>query len=303
MNRTHVTVMNHNHFISARPVRGHIVRDSHMLNEARSARFASESLPIPNRSSLRVARENGARSGHRPSANVLNRAAVVRTALPPAAPTFQEKLPYIEKSQGKPVEPSAAAALASQDNRARANRARIRPAAEQSRDGDFAARKPSAISAATPQPLTEARGKKLATRENTVIGKAAARDERAEKTPGPQPPSQTSSAEPDKAAASQSQSERAEQRERQREENKHWNASAKRSGKSKSFSTSRKLDRGKKNAEPSNSRNTIGGKNLRNAKRANRKDSRNPNAVKPSKRRTSAKRKRKIARSKNAANK
>jgi hypothetical protein len=218
VNRTYVTVINHNHFISARPLHRHIVRDSVIVNEARSARFTAESLPIPTRSSLRVVSETGARRGHRPSANVLNRAAVVRTAPPAPPPTFQEKLTHIQKSQGKPVEPSTAAALASQDDRARANRVRIRPAAEQTRGGDFAPRNPGATSGPTSQPLTEARGKKLATRENTVDSKVSAREDRAQKTPPPQQPSQPSSSEPSKGTASRPESPRLEQRDGQRQE-------------------------------------------------------------------------------------
>jgi len=218
VNRTYVTVINHNHFISARPVHRHIVRDSVIVNEARSARFTSESLPIPSRSSLRVVAETGERRGHRPSANVLNRAAVVRTAPPAPPPTFQEKLTHIQKSQGKPVHPSTAAALASQNDRARANHVRIRPAAEQTRGGDFAPRNPGATSGPTPQPLTEARGKKLATRENTVARNVSEREERADKTPAPQQPAQPSSPPESKGTASRPEPQKVQQPDHHREE-------------------------------------------------------------------------------------
>ena len=218
VNRTYVTVINHNHFISARPVHRHIVRDSVIVNEARSARFTSESLPIPSRSSLRVVSETGARRGHRPSANVLNRTAVVRTAPPAPPPTFQEKLSHIQKSRGKPVEPSTAAALASQDDRARANRVRIRPAAEQTRGGDFAPRNPGATSGPTPQPLTEARGKKLASRENAVDSKVSERAERADKTPFPQQPAQPSSSRQSKGTASRPEPQKVQQPDPHRQE-------------------------------------------------------------------------------------
>jgi hypothetical protein len=218
VNRTYVTVINQNHFISARPVHQHIVRDSVIVNEARSARFTSESLPIPSRSSLRVVAETGARRGHRPSANVLNRTAVVRTAPPAPPPTFQEKLIHIQKSQGKPVEPSTAAALASQDDRARANRVRIRPAAEQTRGGDFAPRNPGATSGPTPQPLTEARGKKLASRDNTVDSKVSEREERAHKTPAPQQPAQPSSPRQSKGTASRAEPQKVQQPDHHRQE-------------------------------------------------------------------------------------
>jgi hypothetical protein len=216
VNRTYVTVINHNHFVSARPVHRHIVRDSVIGNEVRSARFASESLPIPSRSSLRVVPETGSRGGRRPSANVLNRVAVVRTAPPAPPPTFQEKLAHIQKSQGKPVTPSAAAALASQDDRARANRVRIRSVAEQTRGGDFAPRNPGATSGPATQPLTEARGKKLASGEKTVDSKASEREERTHKTPAP--PAQPSSSVPNKGTVTRPESPKLDPSDRQRQE-------------------------------------------------------------------------------------
>ncbi len=130
VNRTYVTIVNQNTFISARPINKYIVRDSVIRRDANSGRFASESLPIPNRSSLRVISETAGRRSYKPSANVLNRAAVVRTAPPAPPPSFREKLPEIQKAQGKPIEPSQGLALTSAADKARPERVRIRPAAE-----------------------------------------------------------------------------------------------------------------------------------------------------------------------------
>ena len=155
VNRNYITVVNQNNFISAQPVNRYLVRDAAILRQARSARM-TDSLPIPNRSSLRIVSDNGIRRGFKPSAAVLNRAAVVRTA-PPAPPrAFQDKLAEIQKNQGKAVEPAKIAAPNGND---RGNRLRFRPAAEGGR-GDFAPRNPGAGVAL--QPVTEARGKKLA---------------------------------------------------------------------------------------------------------------------------------------------
>jgi hypothetical protein len=211
VNRTYVTVINQNYFVSARPVHRHIVRDSVIIQEVRAARFTSDSLPIPNRSSLRVLSENGGRRGHRPSDKIVNRAAVVRT-LPPAAPrAFQDKLPEIQKNQGKAVEPARILA-ATQDDRARAP-VRVRPAAEANRGG-FAPRNPGANAGPAPQPLTEARGKKLASRDESGASNAE-RTDRVQKTPAP--PAQT---EPSKGTASRPETPRLERdRDRQREEN------------------------------------------------------------------------------------
>src|SRR4030095_16929454 len=173
VNRNYVTIVNQSTFISARPVNRYIVRDSVIVRDVRSARLANVDLPIPNRSSLRVISEPGGRRGQRPPANVLNRAAVVRTAPPLAPPTFQEKLPQIQKTRGRPIEPSQASTLISAADRARGERVRIRPAAEETSGKEFAARNPSANGPA-PQRITEARGKKLASREAAATQPAPA---------------------------------------------------------------------------------------------------------------------------------
>jgi hypothetical protein len=185
-NRTYVTIVNQNTFISARPINRYIVRDSVIVRDARSGRFASESLPIPSRTSLRVASETGGHRGYKPSANVLNRTAVVRTAPPALPPSFREKLPAIQKARGKPIEPSQALALVSAADKARPERVRIRPAAEETRGNQLAPRNPTASSDPTPQPVTAARGKKLATRES-FDSNLSEKAERAQKSPAPQP--------------------------------------------------------------------------------------------------------------------
>ncbi len=219
VNRTYVTVVNQNTFISARPVTKHIVRDAVVLREASSARMTSESLPIPSRSSLRIVSETGERRNQGPSANVLARAAVVRTAPPAPPPTFQEKLPEIQKSQGKPIVPSTAVALTSQNDKTRAPRVPIRPAAVETRGGDFAPRTPGGTSGPAPQPLTAARGKKLATRENPVDTSLSEKAKSAEKPSAQPQPLQPSPSEPSKGTAGRPESPRPEQdRDRQRQE-------------------------------------------------------------------------------------
>ena len=215
VNRTYVTVVNHNNFISARPVHRHIVRDSVIVREAKAARFSAESLPVPNRSSLRIVSEAGGRRGHRPSAKILDRAAVVRTAPPAPARTFQDKLPEIQKNQGRPVAPSSIL-TASQDNRTTARRVRIRPAAEELRGKDFSPRNPGTDSGPAPQPVTAARGKQLATRENSAD---TGRAERAEKSNIPQQAAQPSPSQPNQGVAGRPAAPTAEQeRDRQRRE-------------------------------------------------------------------------------------
>jgi DNA segregation ATPase FtsK/SpoIIIE-like protein len=206
VNRTYVTVVNHNTFITARPVKKYIVRDSVIIRDARSARF-TETLPTPNRSSLRIVSENGGRRGYRPSDKVINRVAVVRTAVPAAPRAFQDKLPEIQKNQGKAVAPARTLAATGDDRQVR-----VRAAAEAGR-GDFAPRNSGATSGPTLQPLAEARGKKLATRTESGPN-TAERTNRAGKTPA-----QPAQPEPGKGPASRPESPRVEpDRDRQRQE-------------------------------------------------------------------------------------
>jgi hypothetical protein len=159
VNRNYITVVNQNNFISARPVNRYLVRDATILRQVRSARL-TEALPIPNRSSLRIVSDTGVRHGFKPSTAVLNRTAVVRTA-PPASPrAFQDKLAEIQKNQGRAVEPTRIVSTAADE---RGNRQRFRAAAETG-PGEFAPRNPGAGPAL--QPVTEAHGKKLATRNS-----------------------------------------------------------------------------------------------------------------------------------------
>jgi hypothetical protein len=206
VNRTYVTVVNHNTFITARPVKKYIVRDSVIIRDARSARF-TETLPTPNRSSLRIVSENGGRRGYRPSDKVINRVAVVRTAVPAAPRAFQDKLPEIQKNQGKAVAPARTLAATGDDRQVR-----VRAAAEAGR-GDFAPRNSGATSGPTLKPLAEARGKKLATRTESGPN-TAERTNRAGKTPA-----QPAQPEPGKGPASRPESPRVEpDRDRQRQE-------------------------------------------------------------------------------------
>jgi hypothetical protein len=219
VNRTYVTVVHHNTFIAARPVTKHIVRDSVVLREVSSARMTSESLPIPSRSSLRVVSETGERRNQRPSANVLARAAVVRTAPPAPPPTFQQKLPEIQKSQGKPIAPSTAVALAAQNGKATVPRVAIRPATAEMRGGDFAPRTPGGTAGPAPRPLTAARGKKLATPENP-IDTSFSETAKSTETSSAQPQAlQSSPSEPNKRVVGRPELQRPEQeRDRQRQE-------------------------------------------------------------------------------------
>ncbi|MEA2658514.1 MAG: hypothetical protein QOF64_1105 [Candidatus Binatota bacterium] len=195
VNRTYVTVVNQNNFISARPVNNYLVRDTTIVRQVSSARM-TESLPIPNRTSLRIVSETGVRHGQRPSATVLARPAVVRTVPSPPPLTFQQKFLEIEKNQGRPIAPSTATALRSQTNHSGTSSTRFRPAAVVEPNAKaFAPRNLGANSGPAPQAVAPAHGQKLATRENPIElkTKTPERPERVQKPPA-QPPQPASSA-------------------------------------------------------------------------------------------------------------
>ncbi|MBI4528155.1 MAG: FecR domain-containing protein [Deltaproteobacteria bacterium] len=168
VNQRHVTVVNQNVFVSGRPVRTNVVRDSAVVREVSSGRIMEQPLPVPSRSSLRVnAGREERQKPQAPPATVLSRPAVVRLAPAPPPPTFQEKLPEIQKSRGAPV-PMDAAMKMSLKKSSKRDHHPIRPAAVEETGAEFAPRTPGA-SALKPQPVTPARGKKLATPNEPVL--------------------------------------------------------------------------------------------------------------------------------------
>lgn len=182
VNQRNVVVVNQNTFVSARNVTTNVVRDTIIVKEARSVRVMEQPLPVPSRSSLRVAAGRKAHSPERPPANVLSRPAVVRTAPAPPPPTFQEKLPEIQRAQGEPVAPEKALTISSKNVKMHARRNPIRPAAVEASRADFAPRTPS-TSTSSPQTLTAAKGKKLATPEEPVLTSLPQRPKPPEKSP------------------------------------------------------------------------------------------------------------------------
>jgi hypothetical protein len=181
VHRTRVVIVERETFVSARRVTTNIVRDSVIVNEVTSARLMENQLPIPRRSSLRVADERESQSFQRPSQKLLSRPAVVRSAPPPPPPTFREKLPEIEKRQGAPIAPDAALAMGLRSIQGD-NRMPIRPVAVEAGRADFAPRA-SAGSTPPPQPLSAARGKKLATRDEPFLTNLPKTSDRAERRP------------------------------------------------------------------------------------------------------------------------
>jgi hypothetical protein len=172
VNRTYVTVVNQNTFVSGGIVTNNFVRDRAVLREASAAAVVRGVPPVvPTRESLRLAPRPAAAAALRPPAAVVARPVVARVAPPPAPPRFQEKLPVIRENRGAPVEAAAAAQIAVRERSRPQATTAVRPVATESGRVTLAPRG-GAVEApkATPRalPVAPVRGREMATAERPV---------------------------------------------------------------------------------------------------------------------------------------
>jgi hypothetical protein len=171
VNKTYVTIVNRNTFVSGGVVTGNIVRDQTVVSQVAAAPVLRGPIPVvPTAGSLHVAVRADAVAAPRPPSAVVSRMVVARTAPPPAPPTFQAKLPMITESRGAPVAPTAATRI-SVENRGRPQAATdVRPVAEQPGRVTLSPRetKAGAGAARRAEPVTAFRGRPLATSEQPV---------------------------------------------------------------------------------------------------------------------------------------
>jgi len=117
VNRTYVTVVSQNTFISGAPVARNTIRDARVVREISAAPVVRGPLQVvPVASSIRVSTERPG-SAPRPPAAALTRPVVTRLAPAPAPALFHEKANLIRESRGAPVQAAEAARL-SPDSRA-----------------------------------------------------------------------------------------------------------------------------------------------------------------------------------------
>src|SRR5450759_2663156 len=110
-NRTYMTVVNQNTFLSGAPVARNMIRDARVVREISAAPVVRGPLQVlPVASSIRVSTER-AGSAPRPPAAALTRAVVTRLAPAPAPAPFREKANLIRENRGAPVDPAQAARL------------------------------------------------------------------------------------------------------------------------------------------------------------------------------------------------
>jgi hypothetical protein len=171
VNRTYVTVVNQNIFVSGGVVTGNIVRDRTVVSQVAAAPVLRGPIPVvPTRDSLHVAVRADAVAAPRPPAAIVSRMVVARTAPPPAPPTFQSKLAVITESRGAPVAPAAAARI-SVENRGRPQAVtEVRPVAGQPGRVTLSPRE-AGSGGAVPrraEPVTAFRGRPMATSDQPV---------------------------------------------------------------------------------------------------------------------------------------
>ena len=112
VNRTYITVVNQNTFVSGGNVSRDWVRDRSVVSTMMRAPVLGGPLPIvPTSASLRVAVRSDLPPVARPPQAHETRTVVVRAAPPPPPPTFQAKIDVIQKNNGAPVAPAEAARL------------------------------------------------------------------------------------------------------------------------------------------------------------------------------------------------
>ncbi|HET7451329.1 MAG TPA: DUF6600 domain-containing protein [Thermoanaerobaculia bacterium] len=168
VNKTYVTVVNQNTFVSGGFVARNTVRDPQVIRQVTSAPVARGPIPVvPTAASLRVA-SAAARPAPRPPAFVAQRAVVTRVAPPPAPAPFQAKARVIEQNRGAPVAPRAAAQLSIQEHNGARAAVPIRPAAGTPSAGVALSPRRADVGV-HPQAVTAPRGKALATEERPLV--------------------------------------------------------------------------------------------------------------------------------------
>ena len=175
VNKTYVTVVNQNTFVSSGAVVNNVVRDQTVVRQVAAAPVLRGTVPVtPTRESLRVAARPAAAVA-RPPAPVVSRAVVARVAPPPAPPTFDRKLTVIQQNRGAPVAPDVAAQVAVRDRSRPQAVTAVKPVTAESGRVTLAPRGREVAGAnlgnkprPTPQPVAPLRGRPMATADAPV---------------------------------------------------------------------------------------------------------------------------------------
>ncbi len=194
VNRSYVTVVDRNVFVSGRVVSNHFVRDQRVIRSVESAPVLRGPIPVvPVAGSIRISTELSGRAVGRPPASLRGREVVTRLAPPPAPPPFSAKVEYIRENGGAPVAPAAATRLSMDRSREVRTTVPVRPAAQER--VDFAPRRTDA-SGPRPVEVTAPRGRTLATSERPVYVQQQPQQQQPRTFEREQPPTRTQESRP-----------------------------------------------------------------------------------------------------------
>ncbi len=155
VNRTYVTVVNQNTFVSGNLVAPAVVRETAIVRQVSAAPVVAGRVPVlPTASSVRLAARPGSAPAPRPPAAVVSRSVVTRSAPPPAPPRFDQKLATIRENKA-PVAPAAAARLVPN---AAASVVPVRSVAAEAGNVRLSPAQPNAARQKQVQPVTASRG-------------------------------------------------------------------------------------------------------------------------------------------------
>jgi len=168
VNRTYVTVVNRNTFISGGVVTNNYIRDRAIVRQVVRAPVARGPIPVmPTQASLRVAVRRNQPAPVRPPAAILARPVMARVAPPPAPPAFQKKLALIRKNGGEPVGTAAAARISVADRGTTRAIVAVKPVTAEPGHMTLAPRHGSAT-VARPEPVASVSGRSMATSSRPV---------------------------------------------------------------------------------------------------------------------------------------
>ena len=163
VNRTRVVVVDERTFVSSRRVTTSIVRDTTIIREVATVRTIERRYPVPQRESIRVVSER--RQVERPSAAILSRPVVVRSAPLPPPPRFDEKVKIIRERQGQPLNTREIVDMGAKDFKSN-RRMQIRTATETKTD--FKSRGGQGSQSVQSQPIAPIKGREVATPDKPV---------------------------------------------------------------------------------------------------------------------------------------
>ncbi len=168
VNRTYVTVVPEQTFVSGQVVTRSIVTDRTVVREVAAAPVIRGTMPIiPTVASTRVSIRTNV-PAPRPPAAVVSRSVVARVAPPPAPPSFQQKLVVIRENRGAPVAASASARMAAAERTETRAATTVRPVTTEAGRVTLAPVRENAPKTQRVEPVAPVRGRPMATAAQPV---------------------------------------------------------------------------------------------------------------------------------------